>query len=100
MRPTWCGTSSSPCTRQSPRAPAGVIFVVPVRNGGPALAAALEAILAQADGRPMEVVAVDDGSTDGSARILAEHASQGSIRVVAGHGRGAAAAVNLGLAHA
>jgi GT2 family glycosyltransferase len=78
----------------------GVSFVVPVRNGAAWLDATLRAILSQADGRPMEIVAVDDGSTDGSARILGEHAARGSIRVVAGRGRGAAAAVNLGLTYA
>ena len=78
----------------------GVSFVVPVRNGEAWLDATLRAIVSQADGRPMEVIAVDDGSADGSARILAEYTARGSVRVVAGRGRGAAAAVNLGLAHA
>src|SRR5262245_83076 len=78
----------------------GVSFVVPVRNGERWLDATLRAILSQTDGRPTEVVAVDDGSTDGSARILAAHAARGSVRVIAGRGGGAAAAVNLGVAHA
>jgi GT2 family glycosyltransferase len=80
--------------------PEGVSFVVPVRNGEAWLDATLRAIVSQADGRPMEVIAVDDGSADGSARILAEYTARGSVRVVAGRGRGAAAAVNLGLTHA
>ena len=80
--------------------PEGVTFIVPVRNGEAWLDATLWAIESQADGRPMEVIAIDDGGADGSARILAEHAARGSVRVIAGRGRGAAAAVNLGLAHA
>ncbi len=78
----------------------GVSFVVPVRNGARWLDAVLAAILAQADGRPIEVIVVDDGSTDGSDGILQEHAARGRIRVVRGEERGAAAAVNLGVAHA
>lgn len=75
----------------------GVSFVVPVRNGERWLGTALAAILAQADGRPMEVVAVDDRSTDGSLAILERHAASGRIRLVEGRGRGAAAAINLGI---
>lgn len=79
---------------------AGVSFVVPVKNGSRWLDAALGAILAQADGRPMEVIAVDDGSTDDSAAILRRYAADGKVRMLAGPGRGAAAAINEGVRHA
>ena len=75
----------------------GVSFVLPVRNGERWLEPALEAILAQADGRPMEVVAVDDRSTDRSAAILRRYAASGRVRSIEGPGRGAAAAINLGI---
>ena len=78
----------------------GVSFVVPVKNGASSLDQVLRAILAQADGRPMEVIAVDDGSTDGSAEILATYAANGRLHVLRGEGRGAAAAINLGIRHA
>jgi GT2 family glycosyltransferase len=71
-----------------------------VHNGERWLDAAVKAILAQHDGRPFEVVAVDDRSTDGSQAILRRHAAQGRIRVIEGEGRGAAAAMNLGIRHA
>jgi GT2 family glycosyltransferase len=77
-----------------------VSFVVPVRNGEPWLAAALTAILAQDDGRPFEVVVVEDGSTDGSAAALARFARDARVRVVPGPRRGAAAALNLGIRQA
>src|SRR5437870_13543535 len=48
---------------------AGVSFVVPVRNGAGLIRETLESILAQADGRPLEVIVVDDGSADGSAEL-------------------------------
>jgi GT2 family glycosyltransferase len=75
----------------------GVSFVIPVRNGAAWLTPVLTGVLAQADGRPMEVVVVDDGSTDGSNRILRGFADRGLINVMAGPGRGAAAALNAGI---
>jgi glycosyltransferase involved in cell wall biosynthesis len=44
----------------------GVTFVVPVLNGGRTLRLSLRSIMAQQDGRPFEIIAIDDGSTDGS----------------------------------
>src|SRR5437867_4041956 len=78
----------------------GVSFVVPVRNGRPWLEAVLAAILAQDDGRPLEVLVVDDGSTDGSGEIARAYASAGKVHVLAGDGRGAAAAINIGVRRA
>lgn len=79
---------------------AGVSFVVPVLNGARTLDAVLTAILAQDDGRPMEIVVVDDGSTDRSPAILERHTRDPRVRVIRGGGRGAAAGINLGLSHA
>lgn len=78
----------------------GVSFVVPVHNGVRWLEDVLAAILAQQDGRPFEVVAVDDRSTDGSGAILRRHAGAGPVRVIEGPGRGAAAAINHGIRQA
>ena len=75
----------------------GVSFVVPVHNGERWLDEALACILAQRDGRPFEVIAVDDGSTDGSASILARRAAAGEVRVLRAAKRGAAAAMNQGI---
>ena len=75
----------------------GVSFVVPVHNGRRWLPAVLDAIDAQRDGRPFEVIVVDDGSTDGSRQWLLDRAERGLLTLAAGSGRGAAAAVNAGI---
>ena len=79
---------------------AGVTFIVPVYDGARTLEATLASILAQAGGRPIEVLAVDDGSRDGSPDILARFAREAGVRVLRGDGRGAAAAINRALAEA
>ena len=68
-----------------------------VYNGRRWLREALDAIEAQRDGRPFEVIAVDDGSRDGSRRILEEAVRVGHLRLVDGPGRGIAAAINAGV---
>ena len=60
----------------------GVSFVIPVRNGARFIGGVLEAIAAQADGRPFEVIAVDDGSVDGTAAILERYATGMPLRVI------------------
>ena len=75
----------------------GVSFVVPVHNGAAWLRRTLAAILAQADGRPMEVIVVDDRSEDGSAALLRRLALEWPLRILDGEGRGAAAAINTGV---
>jgi cellulose synthase/poly-beta-1,6-N-acetylglucosamine synthase-like glycosyltransferase len=81
-------------------ATAGVTVVIPVHNGERWLEAVLDAVLAQSDGAAIEIIAVDDGSRDGSAAILARYAAAGRVTIVPGPQRGAAAALNAGLRHA
>src|SRR5262245_48357140 len=57
-------------TMSSPRAD-GVSFVVPVRNGALWLTHVLQSVLAQRVERPLEVVIVEDGSSDGSGELAA-----------------------------
>ncbi|MBI3493618.1 MAG: glycosyltransferase [Acidobacteria bacterium] len=78
----------------------GVSFVVPVHNGAAWIRDTFESILSQADGRPMEVIVVDDCSRDESSGILRQLAESRPLRniaIIAGDGRGAAAAINTGV---
>jgi cellulose synthase/poly-beta-1,6-N-acetylglucosamine synthase-like glycosyltransferase len=75
----------------------GVSFVIPVRNGARWLEAVIASVLAQVFHGPLEVIAVEDGSKDESAAILQRHADAGHLIVVPGPGRGAAAALNVGI---
>ena len=76
----------------------GISVVVPVRNGAPWLARVIEALLAEDPGGRYEIIAIDDGSTDGSAAILAGFNRDPRVRVIDGPRRGATAALNLGVA--
>jgi GT2 family glycosyltransferase len=71
--------------------------VMPTYNGAAYLSQALESVRAQAD-YGVEVVAVDDGSTDATAAILASFAGRLPIRVVRQSHRGNwVAGTNYGL---
>jgi GT2 family glycosyltransferase len=92
----------SPRARASPTASAGrqsdmrVTAVVVNWNGGEALAPCLDALLAQ-DHEPLEIVVVDNASTDGS-REVAERYEETGVRVVANPtNRGFSGGVNDGL---
>jgi len=66
---------------------------MPVFNGDQFLEAALESLLAQ-DYEPYEIVVCDDGSTDGTADILAAHPA---VRVVRQENSGPSAARNAAI---
>lgn len=72
--------------------------MVPVAGGGRWLDEVVGAILAEDDGRPFEVVLVDDETFPGeSGRLARLAAADPRVRVVAGPRKGAAAAVNAGV---
>jgi cellulose synthase/poly-beta-1,6-N-acetylglucosamine synthase-like glycosyltransferase len=59
-----------------------VSVLLPVRDGAPHLEGALDSLLTQSL-RDLEIVAVDDGSTDGSPEILRRYAgTDGRLRVI------------------
>ncbi len=80
-----------------PSAPLRVSIVVPVYNGARYLAEALDSLLAQRY-PALDVVVVDDGSTDKTPEILAAYS--GRVRVLRQANKGQSAAMNLGWAHA
>lgn len=73
-----------------------VSVVIPVFNCKDYLARCIESALSQTH-HPLEIVAVDDGSTDGSADILTSYAPR--ITVVDQANSGPSAARNNGVAH-
>ena len=87
------------CTAQtiSQPPPPGVSFVIPVHNGERWFAEVLAAIQAQSCPGPVEIIAVEDGSTDASREMLERHARAGELRLVDGPRRGASAALNAGI---
>lgn len=72
-----------------------VSCVVPVYNGERFVTEALASIFKQTH-QPLQVIVVDDGSTDGTPRVLAEQG--GRIRTLRQANQGPAAARNAGLA--
>lgn len=79
------------------RPPPAVTVVVPVHNVAPYLHACLDSVLGQSL-PDLEVIGVDDGSTDGSPGILREYAARdGRLAVLTQENRGPAAARNAGL---
>src|SRR5262245_66638565 len=71
--------------------------IIPTYNCGRFLRESLDSIFAQTE-RDLEVIVVDDGSTDDTPAVLARYA--GRITVVQGAHGGLSAARNLGLARA
>nr|MCR5303907.1 glycosyltransferase [Lachnospiraceae bacterium] len=79
-----------------------VSVVIPVHNAEAFLAETLDSVYAQRDsGIPLEIVAVDDRSTDGSRRVLEEWAENHgdiSLRIIDNeNAAGPAGARNTGI---
>src|SRR6185436_14401330 len=88
-----------PIMPRAPDAPA-VSVLLPVRDARPWLARALHSLWRQSL-EDFEVIAVDDGSTDGSGELLDQAARrEPRLRVFHEPARGLPAALNLALHHA
>jgi len=70
-----------------------VSVIIPTYNHAAFLSEALESVFAQTS-HPLEIIVVDDGSTDETAEVL--RAYEGRIRVLSQSNRGVAAARNAG----
>lgn len=77
-----------------------ISVVLPVRDGAATLAESLDSLLAQSF-EDFEIVVVDDGSRDGTDRIVREFADQdGRVRSIRLERSGIVAALNAGVASA
>lgn len=77
-----------------------VSVIIPVYNGERYLAACLDSVCAQSL-RDLEILCVDDGSTDGTPEILRSYAARdGRVRVLTQRNINAGAARNLGMRYA
>lgn len=74
-----------------------ISIIIPNYNCAPYLRQAVESALAQTY-QPLEVVVVDDGSTDASMQTIANLVERGRVRLVRQANQGLAAARNAGLA--
>src|SRR3990172_7432416 len=75
---------------------AKVSVVIPAYNSAPCIRDAVESALGQGYGE-MEVIVVDDGSTDGTKEALADLAGAGKVVYIYQENRGAGAARNAGV---
>ena len=73
-----------------------VSVILPVFNGGPYLRPAVRSVLGQR-GCDLELILIDDGSTDGSAEVCRGFEGDGRVRVVVRENRGFAATLNEGM---
>jgi glycosyltransferase involved in cell wall biosynthesis len=75
---------------------AQVVLVIPVFNGASTVTRAIDSALGQTFDGPFDIVVVNDGSTDNTAKILERY--QGRIKIVEQINRGPAAARNTAVA--
>ncbi len=74
-----------------------VSVVMPVYNGAEYVGEAMESALGQSRGE-LELIVVDDGSTDGTPREIERRRSDGRVRLIRTPNRGLPAALNAGFA--
>ena len=77
-----------------------ISVIIPCFNQEKHIRECLDSIIEQ-NHEGYEIIAVDDGSSDGTPKILKEYAKRcGKIKVLSGDNKGAGAARNFGLRHA
>ena len=77
-----------------------VSLLIPTFNAGPEFPAILDAFVGQRLAKPLEIVVVDSGSTDGTRELLRQRAKQGQLELIEipNHEFNHGATRNLGIA--
>jgi len=79
----------------------GISVIIPIYNEEENIHNAITSILGQEYAGPIEIIAIDDGSTDNSRKILREYERKGLIKFVRknkpGHPTGKISSLNLGI---
>jgi glycosyltransferase involved in cell wall biosynthesis len=88
MRPECCALT-----------PDLVSVVLPVYNQSRLVGASIDSVLAQTYPQ-LELIVIDDGSTDGIEEVLARHAGDRRVRIYSQHNRGLPGALTSGFARA
>ena len=97
LRPDRGASALAAETGSAASADFDVCVIIPVYNAAPYLEECLQSVLTQRTALRLQIIAVDDGSLDGSPAILDE-VQDARFTVVHQENRGAAAARNRGLA--
>ncbi len=96
----WAGGSENADTgstsSHSPKMPLFSV-IIPAYNRASLIGATLDSVLNQEDRGDVEIIVVDDGSTDGTMQVLNQYSQQHGVRVLQQLNRGPGAARNLGL---
>ena len=75
-----------------------ISVIVPIYNTKPYLAECIESILDQKINVPIEVLLIDDGSTDGCGEVCDKYAARDErVRVIHQENQGLSAARNAGI---
>ena len=78
-----------------------VTIIIPTHNRGAAIRETIESALSQTIGTGLEIIVVDDGSTDDTWQFLQiEYSNHAQIRMVSQQNAGVASARNRGLREA
>lgn len=75
----------------------GVSVVLPAYNGANTIRKTITSILSQQVDVPLEILVVDDASSDNTRDVLNSFEEKDQITVLEGQGKGAAAAINVGI---